>query len=97
MLDKVTKATFETIKGTTFQLALDDGGTIALELFAVRSNGLQGLASREQFALDFLGPADPALPQRTYRLDHQQLGAMEMFLVPIRRDASGMMYEAVFT
>ena len=97
MLDKVTKETFEPIKGGVFELVLDAEQTLALELSAVLGTGLQGMASREQFSLQFRGPATPALPQRIYSLHHPQLGALEIFLVPIRRDADGMTYEAVFT
>ena len=39
----------------------------------------------------------PALPQRIYRLEHAELGGLDLFLVPIGRDASGITYEAVFT
>jgi hypothetical protein len=97
MLDKVTKDTFEPIKGHIFRLALDDNQHLPLELAAVLGTGLQGLASREQFSLHFRGPSTPALAQRIYRLEHSQLGTLDIFLVPIRRDVSGMTYEAVFT
>jgi hypothetical protein len=97
MLDKVTRDTFEPIKGDIFRLALDDNEHLPLELAAVLGTGLQGLASREQFSLHFRGPSLPALPQRIYRIEHAQLGVLDLFLVPIRRDASGMTYEAVFT
>jgi hypothetical protein len=36
---------------------------------------------------------DPPLPQRIYRVEHAELGAIEIFLVPIAADR----YEAVFT
>ena len=97
MLDKLTRETFEPITGGVFELSLGDGQTIPLELSAVRGTGLQGLAKREQFSLHFRGPATPALVQRIYRLEHPHLGALDIFLVPIQRDASGMTYEAVFT
>ena len=97
MLDKLTKDTFEPLKSQCFQLSLGDGEPLPLELAAVLGNGLKGAASREQFSLHFRGPYLPALPQRTYRLEHGQLGRLELFLVPIARDASGMTYEAVFT
>ena len=97
MLDKMTKETFEPLKDTSFELTLDDGRTLALELTAVSGTGLQGAAKREQFSLCFRGPAIPPLVQRIYRLAHPDLGELEIFLVPIRRDASGMTYEAVFT
>jgi hypothetical protein len=97
MLDKVTKATFDSIKGQPFTLTDDAGASLTLELTDVRGNGLQGAAAREQFALTFRGPLAPALPQKIYRLHHRQLGALDIFLVPIARDVGGMTYEAVFT
>ena len=53
-------------------------------------------AERRQFSLLFRGPVDPFLPQRTYRLEHAELGALDVFLVPIGPDSEGMRYEAVF-
>ena len=44
MLDKVTKDTFEPIKGQVFQLSLDDGQQLPLELVEVLGTGLKGLA-----------------------------------------------------
>jgi uncharacterized protein DUF6916 len=97
MLDKLTKETFEPITGGVFELSLGDGQTIPLELSEVRGTGLQGLATREQFSLHFRGPATPTLVQRIYRLEHPRLGALDIFLVPIQRDAASTIYEAVFT
>ena len=97
MLDKLTRETFEPLKSQRFQLSLGDRAPLALELAAVLGNGLKGAASREQFSLHFRGPHMPALPQRIYRLEHDQLGSLDVFLVPIGRDGSGMTYEAVFT
>lgn len=97
MLDRLTKETFVPVTGTLFQLAIENGPAIPLELVEVAGNGLQGRARREQFSLRFRGPATPALVQRIYRLEHATLGALEIFLVPIQKDSDGMIYEAVFT
>lgn len=97
MLDKVTKETFEPITGGVFELVLSEGQTLSLELSAVLGTGLKGLANREQFSLHFRGPLAPSLSQRIYRLQHPDLGVLDLFLVPIRRDAAGTIYEAVFT
>ena len=97
MLDKVTKETFEPMRGGVFELTLGENQTLPLELTAVLGTGLQGLAKREQFSLHFRGPATPALEQRIYRLAHPALGALDIFLVPIKREPAGMIYEAVFT
>lgn len=96
MLDKLTKETFEPRKGETFTLSADHDG-VELELAHVRGTGLQGKAAREQFSLQFHGPREPLLPQKIYRLENAEIGALEIFLVPVARDDEGATYEAVFT
>jgi uncharacterized protein DUF6916 len=65
---------------------------VEAELTAERGAGME----RDPFRLEFLGPSDPILPQRTYVLEHDTLGALDIFIVPIARDASGTTYEAIF-
>jgi hypothetical protein len=48
------------------------------------------------FSIIFRGPSGQSLPQRIYRLEHAQLGTLDLFLVPIGPDGVGMCYEAVF-
>ena len=48
---------------------------------------------RAPFSVVFEGGPSPPLPQRIYRVEHDGLGALEIFLVPIAADR----YEAVFT
>ena len=48
---------------------------------------------RAPFSLEFQGDPEQTLPQAIYRVEHAQLGALDIFLVPI---APGR-YEAVFT
>ena len=52
---------------------------------------------REPFSVVFRAPATPVLAQMIRRLEHPELGAFELFLVPIGPDDVGMRYEAVFT
>ena len=52
---------------------------------------------RKPFALQQLGPPGIVLPQATYRFTHGDLGAFEMFVVPVGRTAAGVTYEAVFS
>jgi hypothetical protein len=79
---------------TTF--ALEDG--VELRLVEAEPNGAPAPSSdRDPFRLTFVGPVDPLLPQRIYRLDHTELGALEIFLVPIARDTEGTTYEAIFS
>lgn len=51
---------------------------------------------REQFVLVFKGPLHPLLSQQTFELEHELLGKMKLFMVPVARDAKGIQYEAVF-
>lgn len=91
-----TRDTFEPHLGTRFAIAFSDGA-LALELCAVDALPGSPHAPRAPFALRFRTPAVTGyLPQRTYALAHPVLGVLEIFLVPLGADASGMRYEAVF-
>ena len=48
------------------------------------------------FSLILRGPQAPLLAQGIYALDHPRHGRVELFLVPISRDASGARYEVTF-
>ena len=59
---------------------------------------------RNPFSVVFHGPLEPVRPQGIYRLEHEHLGGLELFIVPlgpneppVRGDApTAMRYEAVF-
>ena len=98
-VDTPTIETFAPLLETTFRVRNGPGNDqIDLRLVELRPLGRQPHAPRvEPFALEFAGPADPALEQRIYALEHGTLGAIEIFLVPIGLDpAGGLRYEAVF-
>lgn len=69
---------------------------IPLELVAVNAGHPRPGAARRSFALVFRGPRGLRLMQRIYHLHHDEMGAMDLFLVPINPDAQGPLYEAVF-
>jgi len=50
----------------------------------------------EPFSLVLAGPLAPALAQTSYRVRHPTLGEIDLFLVPIARNATSMQYEATF-
>ena len=71
---------------------------MAASLVSATSFGQRrGPTGRLPFSLEFLAPASDVLPQAIYRVDHAELGALDLFLVPVARDADGVRYEAVFT
>ena len=98
MLESFTVEMFAGRIGERFTIAADDG---ALEAQLVETTPLEESArppdTRTPFSLVFLGPLDPVLPQAIYRFEHDELGAFEIFVVPIGRDETGVRYEAVFT
>jgi hypothetical protein len=52
--------------------------------------------SGRPFSVVFRGPRDALFPQRTYRMEHEEIGAFDIFLVHIGPDEEGLLYEAVF-
>ncbi len=51
---------------------------------------------RKAFALTFEGPREPVLPALTYRVSHEEIGTLEMFLSGFRQDHDCMLYESTF-
>jgi hypothetical protein len=105
MLESFTLQTFAPRLGEAFRLRLGAGETLDLTLIEATDLGGgpapapdQGAAGppRRPFSVVFRGPPGVPLPQRIYRLEHDRLGAFDLFLVPIGPDAAGMRYEAVF-
>lgn len=95
--DQLTADDFLPHVGSAFVATLD-GREVMLELVDVRRYGDQPGAPREHpFSLEFAGPADQPLDQRTHRLAHRALGRLEIFLVPVQPGADDRpRYEAVF-
>ena len=96
MLDRLTLESFQPYVNETFQVLWDPDGSLAVTLVECSATGHAG-RGRQQFHVIFTGPLQPILPQRIYKLTHEQLGALDLFLVPIGPDSRGMQYEAVFT
>ena len=96
MTAELTEKEFSKHVNTKFRVVSDE--PIELELTEVK--GYLGHANEqtgmERFSAFFRGPADRFLAQQTYSIEHEQMGAFELFLVPLSRDESGFRYEAVF-
>ena len=72
------------------------GADILLKIKQTRAFPAHGLRTMQPFAVSFIGPLDHPLTQGTYSLLHPRQGVIELFLVPVARDANGFEYEAVF-
>jgi hypothetical protein len=52
---------------------------------------------RRPFSLEFTNPKkDAYLAQQIYPLEHEGLGVLDLFIVPLGPDSDGMRYEVVF-
>lgn len=96
---------FSAAVGTPFRV-VRDGDPINLDLIEVvaapprdeadaQRRAAAGIRT-EPFTLTFRGPGEPRLAQGIQRLEHERLGELEIFLVPLQPDADGPLYEAVF-
>jgi ribosomal protein S18 acetylase RimI-like enzyme len=79
---------------STFAVHATETDHVELELVELEERASS--PQMELFALLFRGPSSPQLEQGTYRLEHAELGALDLFLVPIGPHGQGWGYEAVF-
>jgi hypothetical protein len=97
-LDTLEEADFARHLRTVFRLHLPDGARRELLLMEVTGHPYLPPATgrRRGFSLVFRSEEAGHVPQAIYRLDHDQMGSLELFLVPIGPRDGGMCYEAVF-
>lgn len=96
--DKFTEEVFAQHLNTKFYVPLDER-RVELELVSVMGDksSLDKIEGVERFSLYFLGPGDFHLPQRIYRMEHDAMGALEIFIVPVGVQDKRYQYEAVFS
>jgi hypothetical protein len=101
VLDKLTSQDFSPHLNQKFRLCGDASGPLEAELIEVTDlpgdpADLKGGTRRQPFSIVLVGPAEPVLQQSIYRIEHEKLGPLDLFLVPIGPNDKGMRYEAVF-
>ena len=94
MVDQLTRERFFEYLNTPFRLL--DVPLLGLALTLAQVSDLRTNQRYESFSLLFHGSVEWPLQQRIYQLEHDQLGKMELFLVPVGRDEEVFHYEAVF-
>lgn len=97
-LGVLVAADFEPHVGTAFRLEVDEGTLLELDLIEVTGGAgdEDRDAHRLPFSLIFRGPKGTVCEQQICPLEHSEMGAIDLFLVPIGPDDEGMRYEAVF-
>lgn len=92
----LTEKEFSKHVNTKFRVATEP--PLDLELKQVKGylGGANEETGMERFSVFFYGPEDRMLPQGVYPLEHEAMGAFELFLVPVAKNEAGYQYEAVF-
>lgn len=89
--------TFAGRANETFDLAMGESSmsVTLVEVQPLPPHAFPGMG-RSPFSLVFRSGSPVLLPQKVYRLKNAALGEVDMFLVPVGRDVSGVLYQAVF-
>ena len=98
MLQDLTPASFEAHLNTLFHVHYGGSDPLGILLDVVRLHEPHPGPRAQPFSIYFMGPASPRLPQQIYKLTHDSMGELDLFLVPIgpHPTRGGMVYEAVF-
>jgi hypothetical protein len=78
--ENFTKEVFSEHLNTKFRIPLQSSNAAELELINVV--GTFSSPRQEQFSVFFRGPLDYLLPQGTYQMEHEKMGALALFIVP---------------
>ena len=97
MLEKLTIEDFEGRVGETFSASAADGRTLTLTLTSVDGLYAPPDGGRTPFSLEFRDVARDHVPQQTVAIEHPEIGAFDLFVVPLGPGPDGMRYEAIFT
>ena len=97
-LSKLSWDSFLPFVNTDFKFG---AGKSAIVLTLVEMKDSRPLASRarrrgqENFVLKFAGAAFEPLEQKTYPVNHFNLGDFDLFIGPVKSEKYGMIYEAI--
>lgn len=94
MLEHLNLSSFTEHLNTKFRIHAAESTVVETELIVAEDLG--STPRQERFSLIFRGPGEPYLPQNMYRIEHDVMGSLDLFLVPVGKDEDGIQYEAVF-
>lgn len=89
-----TRDDFASRLNTKFRVFFNAEEPTEVELIEVTK--LRQKPRYEAFAVTFLAPNDIPPEQRLYKVEHDTLDAVELFLVPFAQNEKGLSFEAVF-
>jgi hypothetical protein len=94
MLENLHLETFSEQLNSKFLVRRETGTGVELQLIEAGNIGTP-TPEHEQFSLLFRGPLDSFLEQAIYSFEHDKIGTFEMFIVPVRREQEGFLYQAI--
>jgi hypothetical protein len=85
----------------SFRIHVESAEPLQAELVEVTEKGSEVAGEKESserktFSVVFRCVKDKQFVQKIYSVEHDKMGSLELFLVPIGPDEKGMLYEAVF-
>ena len=94
MSTPLTHEEFSKHLNSTFRIRLSPEQTLDARLVEISEHMVS--TRQERFAIVFLTSNDILLPQAIRQFEHDEMGNLQLFIVPIGRDEEGTRYEAVF-
>src|SRR5947209_19954832 len=76
----------------TFRVRLDE---VQFDATLVNAKSIVANDQRRTFSLTFRAPIDAPREQRIYGLQNDELGSVDLFLVPVAFTSEGLDYEAI--
>jgi len=95
-LHELTATDFRRHVGDGFRVHYGGELPLPVRLSEVADSPLNAANLRAPFSLLFHGPKEGWLRQGTYTFEHDAMGRMDIFVVPLGADAEGMRYEVIF-
>jgi hypothetical protein len=95
-LADIVRDDLEAVVGDSFTVSAEPPFDLVLLETSYLHSGPSGVDTSRSFSALFRGPTEPALEQATYVLNHDVLGGLTLFLVPIAADEASRTYEVLF-
>jgi hypothetical protein len=97
MLERLTIDDFGNRVGESFTATAAGGRILTLTLTSVDELSAPPDGGRKPFSLEFRDDVRDHVPQQTVAIEHTEMGAFDLFVVPLGPGPEGMRYEAIFT
>lgn len=95
-LNTLTVTDFEPHLNTVFQLHYGNGEMLEVTLIEAKARGMDAPERRQGFSLLLQSTINDYLQQGIYHITHEVVEPMDLFIVPVGANQTGMRYEIIF-